>query len=80
MDWPQVIGIACWCFIFGVFIGAEAEKKAPRRKGPLDEAIDDGIREVKSIETFAGLQAISRIQLRDHDGSAWLISVERADA
>ena len=75
------IAILAWTFLFGMLAGISLEQGGRRRSpSTMDRVMDQAIKDVRTVETFAGVPAASKAIVRDHDGSDWRVTIEREKA
>lgn len=67
-------------FLSGMLSGIILAEHRKRKRPTIDRMFSEGVRDIKAVEMFAGLQAVSRIIITDLDGSQWKMSIEREKA
>lgn len=78
MDWPLIFAVF-WNAAVGFCIGHHVALKR-RRPSAADRIISEAVADIKQVEKFAGMQAISRTIIQDTNGDRWKMTMEREDA
>ena len=78
MDWPLIFVVA-WNTAVGFLIGYHVAL-GRRKPSAADRIISEAVADIKQVEKFAGMQAISRTIIHDSNGDRWKMTMEREDA
>lgn len=80
MDWP-LITVVAWNMLIGASVGYNfGQSRARPKRSTADQLLEEAVNDVRNMEVFAGLQAVSRTLLTDRNGEKWIVTVERETA
>ena len=79
MEWAQVVGIASWCFLIGIFVGQAAEKVHGEKQGPVGwrSWFASVKQDIANMEKFAAMNAVVVSVITDTEGMTWRVTVEK---
>ena len=71
------LAMIAWGFLAGMISGINLAERRKLKKTAMDTIFEEGVKDIKTVEKFANLPAVSKSIITDLDGSKWLMSIER---